>query len=180
MEIIHYHFNTIDSTNAWAKEHIAEFDQDKLMLITADEQTAGRGRFNRHWLSPAGQNIYASFCFFIPTPYQDIANISQGLAVSAVRTLKEFGFATQIKWPNDLMIEGKKVGGILCETTPVGDNTCVIAGIGLNVNMPKDLLAQIDQPATSLMVEEGREFPLKQIMENLRDRFIPILDLGLV
>lgn len=171
MKVIRKHFRTVHSTNSWAKEHKNEFAQDQLTLITVDEQTAGRGRFDRVWVSPPGQNVYASFCFFVPGPCQGAINISQMLAVPAVRTLEQLGVEAQIKWPNDLMIENKKVAGILCETTPVGDKTCVIIGIGINVNMSVEQLAQIDQPATSLMVEKGCEFLVEKVISILSDQF---------
>ena len=65
MELTRIHFDTIDSTNTWAKQNAHKLESDKITLVTTDTQTAGRGRFKRKWVSPPHQNIYASFCFFI-------------------------------------------------------------------------------------------------------------------
>jgi BirA family transcriptional regulator, biotin operon repressor / biotin---[acetyl-CoA-carboxylase] ligase len=154
MEIFRRHFTTIDSTNTWSKLNVQLFDPKKLSVITADEQSAGRGRFKRKWESPS-QNVFATFCFFLEMRRSDIGNIPQVLAISAFEALEELHFHPQLKWPNDILLSEKKVGGILCETTMVTNGLWVIVGIGINVNMPLDLLSKIDRPATSLFVEKG-------------------------
>lgn len=150
------HFSSIDSTNTWAKRNATSLQRDAVTLVTADEQTAGRGRFSRKWISPPAQNIYASFCFFVEKRnLSQITSISQILAVAAAETLDACGFTVAFKWPNDLMLSGKKVAGILCETTSIEEALCVIAGIGINVNMQADVMQQIDRPVTSLYQESG-------------------------
>ncbi len=66
MELIRRHFETLPSTNEWAKAHLSSFDPIQLTLVTADTQTAGRGQYGRVWLSPPKSNLYLTFCFFIP------------------------------------------------------------------------------------------------------------------
>jgi BirA family transcriptional regulator, biotin operon repressor / biotin---[acetyl-CoA-carboxylase] ligase len=175
MEIIRHHFEIIDSTNTWAKEHAHELSQNKITLVTTDAQTAGRGRFKRKWESPPGQNIYATFCFFVEKHFSGIGNIPQLLAISTVEILKKFHFNATLKWPNDILISEKKVAGILAETT-MTDKLCVIIGIGLNVNMPLELLSKIDRPATSLMAETGRMFDKEIILNALQNEFMHNLD----
>lgn len=170
MDIIRRHFPTIDSTNNWGKEHAHELPHDKITLVTADTQSAGRGRFKRKWESPSGQNIYATFCFFVDPQANNIGNIPQVLAISAAALLKKMGFNPKLKWPNDVLISDKKIAGILAETTVVG-KMCMVLGIGLNVNMPRDILYKIDRPATSLMVETGRSFDKEQVLKLLQDEF---------
>ncbi len=172
MRVIRKHFATIDSTNTWAKQNGACLDPECITLITADEQTAGRGRFKRVWSSPKGLNIYATFCLFVDNDRQDIGNLPQIMALSAAEILEKKNFLPQIKWPNDLLISGKKTAGILCETTPLEFQRCVILGIGLNVNMPSDLLQKIDRPATSLFVESGKEQSREDILDLLEKRFV--------
>ncbi|HEV8052093.1 MAG TPA: biotin--[acetyl-CoA-carboxylase] ligase [Parachlamydiaceae bacterium] len=176
MEIIRRHFPTIDSTNNWGKEHAHEFPHDKITLITADTQTAGRGRFKRKWESPPSQNIYATFCFFIEKDAKNIGNIPQILAISAAEILKKLNFNPRLKWPNDVLISDKKVAGILAETTVVG-RMCMVLGIGLNVNMPPEILYKIDRPATSLMVESGRSFDKEMVLKELQDEFLKNLEI---
>lgn len=179
MEIIRRHFDVIDSTNTWAKHNAHLFPRDKITLVTANEQTAGRGRFKRRWESPPDQNVLATFCFFIEKHRTDIGNIPQILAISTARMLEELGFSPELKWPNDVLISKKKVAGILAETTPLSDQLCFVLGIGLNVNMPLNILQQIDRPATSLLVEGKQLLDLEDILQKLQRRFTTDLELFL-
>lgn len=174
MKIERYHLSVIDSTNNWVKTHIDEFDPRVLTLVTADEQTAGRGRLKRQWISPSKVNFYGTFAFFSDKAQ---SNISQLMAISAVEVLRELGFEVKCKWPNDLILGNKKVGGILCETFHGRHGLGVAVGIGINVNMPKQLLEGIDQPATSLLVEGGAEQPIQWIIDSLAKQFNEDLDL---
>lgn len=179
MEIIRHHFKTIDSTNNWAKQNAHVFARDKVNLITADEQTAGRGRFKRHWESPAGLNIYATYCFFIEKHSSRLGNVPQILGISAARALETLGFNPQLKWPNDLLLSNKKVAGILCESTPYSEMLSIVAGIGLNVNMPQEILNKIDRPATSLKMETGREYQVEEVLSKLSEQFLKDLEVFL-
>lgn len=147
--------------------------------MTADEQTAGRGRFNRRWESPAGENVYATFNFFVEKHRTDIGNIPQILSISAVEVLKKLGLQPLLKWPNDVLLNHKKVAGILCETTPYSDRLCVILGIGLNVNMPLESLQKIDRPATSILVEGGKSLEVEAVTNSLQSQFTQDLELFL-
>jgi BirA family biotin operon repressor/biotin-[acetyl-CoA-carboxylase] ligase len=115
MDIKHIHFETIDSTNTWAKTHTENLSPDKLTVISADHQLGGRGRFNRSWISPPHKNLISTFCFFSEFP--DIRNIPQILALSALELLEEHGLKAALKWPNDINAGPKKMGGILAETS---------------------------------------------------------------
>lgn len=168
----HIHFEQIDSTNTWAKRHPEEWDPNGVTLITASEQSAGRGRFNRQWVSPSDLNIYATFSFWLSMERTDIGHIPQILALSAAQVLESEGFFPTIKWPNDLLLNGKKVGGILCETILEHGKRGIVCGIGLNVNMPLEILNQIDRPATSLLVEGGKIYEVKLISKLLQDDFV--------
>lgn len=176
MLIIRKHFQIIDSTNTWAKQHAEQLDRQALTLVTANAQTAGRGRFKRLWLSPPDQNIYATFCFFIDKHRHDIGNIPQILALSAAHTLETLGFHPFLKWPNDLLLSGKKIAGILCETLPLSDTLAILLGIGLNVNMPQELLKTIDRPATSLLAEDGLKRDPEELLQKLQEHFLPSLE----
>lgn len=169
--MIHHHFPVLDSTNTWAKKNAHLFSREALTLITADEQTAGRGQFNRKWVSPPSQNIYASFCFFLDERKPWIENIPQVMAISVCQALETWNFKPKIKWPNDIQISGKKVGGVLCETTPIDDQIFVIVGLGLNVNMTAEALKTIGQPATSLFLENGKNYPKEELMQMISQEF---------
>ena len=172
MQLIRQHFTLIDSTNTWARQHAHLLAQDAMTLVTADEQTCGRGRFKREWISPPKKNIYASFCFFLDKRDLNLGNIPQVLALSTLKMLEPLGFQAHLKWPNDVLIGEKKIAGILAETTMVEDKLCMIIGIGLNVNMPLDLLKRIDRPATSLLAEQSRPFDIEQILDSLTNTFL--------
>lgn len=170
MKIIRKHFHEIGSTNSWSKENFASFNQNAITLVTADQQTQGRGRFNRRWDSPAGLNIYATFNFTININ-QNPGNLAQILALSACEVIENLALKPTLKWPNDLLLSQKKAGGILCETFSFEDKLAIILGIGLNVNMPKNLLSLIDQTATSLKEEAGHSFEVESILESLKVNF---------
>jgi len=171
MEIIYHHFECLASTQSWARTHLASCSPEKLTVITADCQTSGRGQYGRRWISPPGINIYASFVFFERN--LDPLTLNHLLALSASHLLQTLGVTSQIKWPNDLMVDRKKIGGILCETTA----EATILGIGLNVNMPPEQLSNIDQPATSLLCHTGLSHPLPPLIEALATQFASNLTL---
>jgi len=173
MRITYYHFSSVDSTNSWPKRHKADFTKDELAIITADEQTQGRGRHLRHWHSPKGKNLYLSFAFFAaassaPAPFF----FSQLAALCLAAVLKNHSIDAQIKWPNDLLVAGKKIGGILTEAEKTEEDTFIILGIGLNVNMTKNDLATIPKAATSILIETDNEIPIKTIQDELVKEFL--------
>jgi BirA family transcriptional regulator, biotin operon repressor / biotin---[acetyl-CoA-carboxylase] ligase len=151
------YFESIGSTNdealAWAAN-----DAKDLSLVIADEQTAGRGRLDRKWFTPPGTALAFSL-ILRPTaderPY--LSRIVGLAALAAVDALKARRLTPQIKWPNDVLVLGHKVAGILVESVWSGEDIdCVVIGIGINVLMgsvpPEDLL---HFPATSLEDELG-------------------------
>ena len=120
---------------------------------------------------PPCQNIYATFCFFLPQSRPDLGNVSQILAISTAKALEQIPCSVKLKWPNDLLLSDKKVGGVLGESLIIEDKICMIVGLGLNVNMPLEQLTQINIPATSLMTELGRTFPIDSVLEFIKDHF---------
>jgi BirA family biotin operon repressor/biotin-[acetyl-CoA-carboxylase] ligase len=169
-EIDRLHFSSIDSTNSWARRNADRLDPTKITLITASQQTEGRGRLKRAWHSPADCNVYLSFCFFVDVAI-DISNIGQVMSMAAFAALEELGVSIALKWPNDLMLNGKKCGGILCETTPFEQLRCVIVGLGLNVNMELADLKKVDQPATSIFESTETHFNVDQVIILLQKHF---------
>lgn len=156
-----------DSTNRYALDNFADLKDGT--LVVADHQTAGRGRRGRVWVSPPGQNIYASFV--VKRRIEPIWNASRILSLGSLSVLELFAPELEfgIKWPNDLYCEGRKLAGILCEAHTRSDNhpDGAVLGVGINVNMPREVLEKIDHPATSLMTETGREFVVEKIVRAL-------------
>ncbi len=172
MEIIHYHFRLLSSTNDWSKEQIETFDPCALTLVTAEEQSKGRGQYGRRWIAPPHMNLYASFCFFTNEQQRDPLSLTHLMALSIVQTLEERGVIGKIKRPNDVMVNHKKIAGILCETVPFPHQLGIVIGVGLNVNMPASLLNTIDQPATSLLEETQQEWSIEGVLFDLKKYFI--------
>jgi len=124
-------------------------------------------------VSPPLCNIYASFCFFIEAErWRECGCLTQIAALNVAEVISRVGLKPEIKWPNDLLIQGKKVGGILMEVTPVDSTYFVVLGIGLNVNMSLEDLSLVNRAATSLTVESGCQFDLEDILKQLEDRFV--------
>ncbi len=149
---------TVDSTNTVAIE-LGERNVRQGTVIVADRQTAGRGRFNREWLSPAG-NIYLSVLLRPAFSVSEIPVLTITAAVACARAVKEItGLRVEIKWPNDLMVSGKKLGGILTEAKSRGKTVhFVVVGIGINLNSDSaDFPPEVCSAVTSLRAETGKE-----------------------
>lgn len=169
--ILYLHFDTLSSTNTWVKEHVAFLDPEGLTCVTALEQTQGRGRLGRRWVSPRGQNIYATFYFSIEQNAPHLLNLGQVLSVSCARLLRRLGCPVEIKWPNDLLLEQKKVAGILCETVVLSDRVGIALGVGINIYMSSQELVTIDQPATSLAEYSGTLWDRALLIQALSQEF---------
>lgn len=151
-------FETIDSTNTYAVQ-LAEEGAAEGTVVVADAQTGGRGRLGRSWVSPAGVNLY---CSVILRPH-----IAAGLApqvnlvaaVAVADTIAELGGLTPaIKWPNDVLLEGKKVCGILAEMQTSGERLrAIILGIGVNLNARRDAFPEeLREKASSIFLLTGK------------------------
>lgn len=123
--------------------------------VLADQQTAGRGRRGRRWQSPAGSNIYLSVGWNFSRSPAELSCLSLAIGVSVVLGLEHCGMADLgLKWPNDIQVNGRKLGGVLLESRVATDGRIsVVAGIGLNVGMPAESIEAeaIDQPWTSVL-----------------------------
>jgi BirA family biotin operon repressor/biotin-[acetyl-CoA-carboxylase] ligase len=145
---------TIDSTNAEAMR-VANSDAELPCLVLAEQQTAGRGRRGRHWVSPFAENLYYSLALRMDGGTRRLDGLSLLVGLAVVDTLRELGIDTAgLKWPNDILVGGKKLAGVLLEITGDPANVChVIIGIGINVNMRESI--NVDQAWTSLALELG-------------------------
>jgi BirA family biotin operon repressor/biotin-[acetyl-CoA-carboxylase] ligase len=137
-------------------------------VAVAGEQTAGRGRLGRRWLAPAGTSLLFSVQLL---PRVASARLPELTGVGARATAEAIeavtGLAPKLKAPNDLLLGGRKVAGVLAEAR----EERVVLGIGINVNLAEDdLPADVDIPATSLLVETGREVDRAELLVELLDR----------
>lgn len=177
MEIVDIHLDSVDSTQTYAKEHRKEFDSDKITCISAEEQTKGKGRFTRKWISPKGGNLYVTFYFQLPAQSLHLSSLGQILVLSVTKLFIKENLCPKIKWPNDVLLGGKKVAGILCEMEFEEDVAHVFLGIGINVNMEEGILHSIDQPATSLSVSTGKKWDTKTLLKDLQKQFLKDFDI---
>ena len=138
------------STNDDAKNFLSE--QSSLLSVhTSEQQVAGKGRNGKKWTSPRGKNIYLSIGWLSNLKYSQLDGLSLAIGTILASSLKKF---TQnqvgIKWPNDLLIEKKKISGILIETIDLNNQVGVVIGIGINVHMSEEEGKEIDQSWISL------------------------------
>ncbi|MCM1186726.1 MAG: biotin--[acetyl-CoA-carboxylase] ligase [Lachnoclostridium sp.] len=183
-------YESIDSTNIAAKREAGK-GVPSGTLVVADMQTAGRGRRGRSWSSPAGTNIYYTL-ILRPDFAQDKASmLTLLMALSVVRGIKKVLQADEteivrigkafpaigIKWPNDVVINGKKICGILTEMSTESDGGWyVVIGVGINVRQ-QDFAPELADKATSLEAEFGRKFSRSFLLAHIMKAFEEDYDL---
>lgn len=165
------YFSSIDSTNAYARR-IGEEGAPDGTLVIADEQTAGRGRSGRHWVTPPGTAIAFTLLLKpdIPPSRISMVTLVMGLAVcSAIRRLT--GLDAGIKWPNDVVIDGRKVCGILTEMSAEMDGVhYIVIGTGINTNLTS-FPDEIKDVATSLQIQLGHPVDRAEVLVEVIELF---------
>jgi BirA family biotin operon repressor/biotin-[acetyl-CoA-carboxylase] ligase len=164
-------FPTIDSTNSYLMNR-AQNNAPSGSVCFAEEQTAGKGRRGRQWISPQGQNIYGSFLWRFSS-VAGLGGLSLAIGVGVIRVLRQHGFANVgLKWPNDIYSDGKKLGGILIEVTShTNGSASAVIGLGLNFNLPPNLdcitqaYTNLNEVAPNVTLE--RNFMVAQLLNEL-------------
>lgn len=139
-------------------------------VVFAESQTHGRGRLSRKWISPAGKGLWFSILLRPRLPPQSVTRLTITAAVGLARGIRRAtGLTSEIKWPNDLLIRGRKVAGILTEMSAETDKIHHIAlGIGINVNFARDdFPPALRATATSLSIAAGHTWPRAQLAADL-------------
>lgn len=168
-KIIYY--KQLDSTNTEIARLAAEGAVHG-MVVVADAQTAGKGRRGRQWESPAGENIYMSILLRPDCAPDRAPMLTLVMAYSVAKVIRELGFLdVQIKWPNDLVLSGKKICGILTEMQ-LKDTEIdyVVVGVGINVNTSK-FAEELKDTATSLYLESGIVSDRETLVESIVEYF---------
>ena len=156
-------FDTLDSTNEFGKL-LAKNESVHGTLIVADTQTAGKGRRGRSWQSETGSTIAMSLCLEPKLPTEHVAGLTLVMALTVAEAIAQVAdVQPQIKWPNDIVLNGKKICGILTEMCFVNDHYAVIIGTGINVNVT-DFPEELREIAGSLKLELGREISREKLI----------------
>lgn len=163
-------FDTLESTNDYAKT-LAKQTSVHGTLIVADTQTAGKGRRGRVWQSPKGSTISMSLCLEPKLPADRAAGLTLVMALAVAEAIHQLaGVNAQIKWPNDIVLNGKKICGILTEMSFVDDHYVVIIGAGINVNT-EDFPEEIKEIASSIRKETGKAFSRENLIAGVMKWF---------
>jgi len=156
-------FDCIASTNSYLLERAKSVAPTGAVCLV-EQQSAGKGRRGRQWVSPFGSNIYLSILWHFHNGPQAIAGLSLAVGIAVIRTLKSlYNQHFQLKWPNDIFFGKKKLGGILVEVSGETEGLCsVVIGVGLNLYLSAENAETIDQDWTDLEKIAGK----KQIQRN--------------
>jgi BirA family transcriptional regulator, biotin operon repressor / biotin---[acetyl-CoA-carboxylase] ligase len=162
------HLEVCDSTSDHLKRNIVRLEADFPLMVSAAVQTAGRGRESRAWVSPENLGIYATFGFILPDK-KGLSLLSIVSGVAVISMLESWtGKIFALKWPNDILADGKKVAGILCETIIKGDRIICLVGIGINLNHgPDDFPPELRERAGSLKLLTGMAWSVAEGRERL-------------
>ncbi|MFQ5596925.1 MAG: biotin--[acetyl-CoA-carboxylase] ligase [Nitrospiria bacterium] len=173
-------YDAVDSTNRLALE-MESMGPAGGILILADAQKAGKGRLGRRWFSPPHSNIYLSLLLHPTLAINEYPLFSLASALGTIAGIQKVtGTTAGIKWPNDIFIHHKKIGGILLETkTSCHKTPALVIGIGINVNLDmNDMPKELRNAATSLKVEFGRRIDrtqlVKALIEALADQIVAL------
>ena len=144
-----YYLEEVDSTNTWAKANLDKFGPVGAVYTTS--QTAGRGRRGHTWINASGQALY--YTVVLKTELAQPESLPLFASMAVADALKQrYGIQCQIKWPNDLLLNGKKIVGILCEVAPDGHS--LVVGIGINLAQPQEYFDMAGLPhGTSLLLQ---------------------------
>lgn len=168
------HFDSVDSTNEVAKRLAAKGEANKTVVVS-EEQTAGKGRLNRDWVSKKGANLMFSILLRPDFRPQDASKVPIIAAVAVAQSLRNFAkLDAKVKWPNDVLVDGKKLCGIRCEMASDFDRIeYLVVGIGVNVNQvvfPRD----IAEKATSVRGETNRTISRPQLLLSILTDFFDV------
>jgi BirA family biotin operon repressor/biotin-[acetyl-CoA-carboxylase] ligase len=168
----------VDSTNAEALTRVA-VAQALPFVVLAERQTSGRGRRGRSWASPFGENLYYSLVLKIEGGMRQLEGLSLVVGLALLQTIRGAGVsAAGLKWPNDVLVDGRKIAGILLELSGDPADVChVVIGIGLNVNMLPAERVSIDQPWTSMRAELGHVLNRNELVLELNSQLSRYLEI---
>ncbi|MDW8801365.1 biotin--[acetyl-CoA-carboxylase] ligase [Clostridium sp. A1-XYC3] len=171
------YFQTLGSTNNKAKE-LALSNAPHGTVIISEEQTEGRGRLGRNWSSPKFKGIWLSIILRPDTDPLNVPKVTQVGAAAVIKALNELDINAYVKWPNDIILNEKKVCGILTEMSgELNKVNYVVMGIGINVNTDSsDFPEELKNTATSISLETGKYIKRKELVSKLLNSFELLYD----
>ena len=163
-------FSTVDSTSSYALRNLETLSDRQVIL--AETQTKGHGRMRRYWISSCPQNIYMSMVLK-PFPFSEhLSNLTQYTSAILCDVMDSYGVYAEVKWPNDVLVHGRKIAGILGESSFQGDHfQGYVLGAGINLNMNLHDIEMIDQPSTALNLLTGSAVNREDFLRAFLDRF---------
>jgi BirA family biotin operon repressor/biotin-[acetyl-CoA-carboxylase] ligase len=166
------HFDSIDSTNTKAKE-LADHGEAHGTVIVSEEQISGRGRLGRSWTSPKHKGIWFSIILRPDINPAIVAKTTQVGAAAVVKAGQEMGIDFMIKWPNDIILNEKKICGILTEMSAEINNIhYIVIGIGINANLDdEDFPQELKEKASSIKIETGKKIDRKELCARIINNF---------
>jgi BirA family biotin operon repressor/biotin-[acetyl-CoA-carboxylase] ligase len=166
------YYDSIGSTNTRAKE-LAEAGAEHGTIVISEEQTEGRGRLGRNWVSPKYKGIWMSIILRPNIITENVSQITLLGAAAVSKAIMKMGIKTSIKWPNDIVLNSKKVCGILTEMSGEIDHiNYLVMGIGINVNLKEeDIPEELKAIATSLTLDSGKVVERKLLLANILNIF---------
>lgn len=146
------------------------------ILVTADVQTGGVGTHSRRWISHMPGNVYLSLSFMMydlkPIPFSQISALAVCKSLSEVIDDKRI----KLKWPNDVIIDNKKISGSIVNLSTQGNSAICTIGVGVNVNLDQCMIDMIDQPATSMFLELGCSYDHQLVVDRYFRYFVHIIE----
>lgn len=169
-------FSEIDSTNAYLLEIARQGDATAYACL-AEQQHAGRGRRGRSWVSPYGGNIYLSLLWRFNCGAAQLGGLSLAVGVAVKRALRDIGLEhVRLKWPNDILLDGRKLAGILLEMAGEASGPCVVViGLGLNVSTPAAAMSEVEQAWVDLESGFKHKVGRNQLVSHLLRHLIDIV-----
>lgn len=170
------YFEELDSTQTYLKQHASELTH--ATVVCAERQTAGRGRYDRKWISNPGGLYFSVLLKSVQTDF--LPNLTQLMALSVCHALEDLELSPALKWPNDVQVNGQKICGILSEAIfDKGPQATVVLGVGINIS--QEGLDHVGQPATSLKqlgISTNKQTLLKSVLTYFWQNYEDLLTRG--
>ena len=174
MQFIQEWIEETESTNDYLKRKLSQGSGAEGLVVAAKKQVTGHGRDGRLWISEPGKDLTFSVALRVKASPEELPSLPMAIALSIRETLdSQYQIQAEVKWPNDVMVHGKKICGIISEALfdhKTNTTNLLVVGIGLNVGMSLKWLENINQPATSMSVVSGISYTVTEVLDRILER----------